>query len=166
MHVLVTAASRHGSTTEVAATVGEVLRTAGHEVRVLHPSEVDSLAGYGAAVIGSGVYMGRWLEPARDLVARERVALARIPVWLFSSGPLGEPPKPDEVPSDAAALAGRIEARGHKVFPGLVEKRRLGFGERAMMAAVRAPEGDFRQWDDIEAWAQEIAAALEAPAQG
>jgi menaquinone-dependent protoporphyrinogen oxidase len=166
MHVLVTAASRHGSTTEVAATVGEVLRTAGHEVRVLHPSEVDSLAGYGAAVIGSGVYMGRWLEPARDLVARERVALARIPVWLFSSGPLGEPPKPDEVPSDAAALVGRIEARGHRVFPGLVEKRRLGFGERALMAAVRAPEGDFRQWDDIEAWAREIAAALEAPAQG
>jgi len=164
MHVLVTAASRHGSTTEVAATVGEVLRVAGHDVRVLHPSEVDSLAGYGAAVIGSGVYMGRWLEPARDLVARERVALARIPVWLFSSGPLGEPSRPDEVPADAAALADRIDARGHRVFPGLVEKRRLGFGERAMMAAIRAPEGDFRQWDDIEAWAREIAAALGVPA--
>lgn len=166
MYVLVTAASRHGSTTEVAATVGEVLRTAGHDVRVLLPSEVSSLAGYEAAVIGSGIYTARWLEPARELVQRERVALAKIPVWLFSSGPVGVPPKPLEIPSDAQSLARMIRARDHRVFPGLVEKRRLGFGERALMAAVRAPEGDFRPWAEIEAWAREIVEELRAPAIG
>jgi menaquinone-dependent protoporphyrinogen oxidase len=166
MYVLVTAASRHGSTTEVAATVGDVLRIAGHEVRILLPAEVASLAGYEAAVIGSGVYTGRWLEPARDLVERERVALARIPVWLFSSGPVGEPPRPIEVPADAAALAKIVRARDHRVFPGLVEKRRLGFGERAMMAAVRAPEGDFRPWGEIETWARGIAAELRVAKAG
>lgn len=166
MYVLVTAASRHGSTTEVAATVGDVLRHAGHDVVVLHPSEVTTLSGYGAAVVGSGVYVGRWLEPARDLVERERVALARMPVWLFSSGPLGDPLKPTDEPADAAKLASLIGARGHRVFAGLVEKRRLGFGERAMMAAVRAPEGDFRPWDAIEAWAEEIATELRTAKAG
>jgi len=160
--VLVSAASRHGATVEVGATIGAALGAAGHEVYIVATDEVTSLDGYDAAVIGSGVYLGRWLEPARELVARHGVALSRIPVWLFSSGPVGDPPKPIEDPADAVALAARVGARGHRTFPGLVDKRRLGFGEKAMVAAVRAPEGDFRPWDEIEAWADEIAAALEA----
>ena len=160
MKVLVTAASRHGATTEVAALIGAVLQAAGLEVYVLHPAEVTGLNGYEAAVIGSAVYVGRWLEPARGLVEREKVALTRIPVWLFSSGPVGDPPKPAEEPADAAALAELIGAREHVVFGGSVDRRRLGFGEKAIMAAVRAPEGDFRSWSDIDAWADEIAGSL------
>jgi menaquinone-dependent protoporphyrinogen oxidase len=160
--VLVSAASRHGSTVEVAATIGAALRAAGLEVFVLAPDEVRSLDGFDAAVIGSGIYMGRWLEPAKDLVTRHRVALARIPVWLFSSGPVGDPPKPAEDPLDATQLVELVKARGHRNFPGLIDKHRLGFGERAIMAAVRAPEGDFRPWDEIDAWTREIATALRA----
>ena len=59
-----------------------------------------------------------------------------------------------------------VGARGHRTFPGMVDRKRLGFGEKAIMAAVQAPEGDYRPWDEIEAWAREIAAALVAdPAQ-
>lgn len=160
MKVLVTAASRHGATTEVAASIGAALQGAGHEVHVAHPAEVARLDGYDAAVIGSAVYVGHWLEPARDLVEREKVALSRIPVWLFSSGPVGDPPKPAEESADAAQLAELIGAREHHVFAGLVDRKRLGFGEKAIVAAVRAPEGDFRPWSEIEAWAREIARAL------
>jgi len=160
--VLVSAASRHGATVEVAATIGAALQAAGHQAFVEAPAEVESVTGYDAAVIGSAIYVGRWQEPARDLVARHKAALSRIPVWLFSSGPLGEPLKPAEEPQDAAPLVELIGARGHRTFPGLVDKKRLGFGERALMAAVRAPEGDFRPWDEIEAWAEEIAAELRA----
>jgi menaquinone-dependent protoporphyrinogen oxidase len=166
MKVLVSAESRHGSTTEVAATIGDVLKAAGHEAWVLAPEEVESLDGFEAAVIGSAVYVGRWLEPARDLVERHHAALSRMPVWLFSSGPVGDPPKPAEAPVDVAGLVRLVGARDHRVFAGLVEKRRLGFGERALMAAVRAQEGDFRHWDEIEAWARGIAASLEPVAVG
>ncbi len=158
--VLVSAASRHGATVEVAATIGAALLAAGQEVYVVAPDEVDRLDGYDAAVIGSGIYVGRWLEPARDLVTRHKVALSAIPVWLFSSGPVGDPPKPPEEPAEARQLAGLIGARGHRTFPGYVDRKRLGFGERALMAAVRAPEGDYRPWDEIEAWAAEISVAL------
>jgi menaquinone-dependent protoporphyrinogen oxidase len=161
MNVLVTAASRHGATIEVAASIGAVLQSAGLGVHVMRPAGVDGLEGFDAAVIGSAVYVGRWLEPARDLIERERVALARIPVWLFSSGPVGDPPKPAEDPVDAALMAELVGARGHRLFPGYVDRRRLGFSERAIIAAVRAPEGDYRPWPEIEAWARGIAAALE-----
>jgi menaquinone-dependent protoporphyrinogen oxidase len=53
-------------------------------------------------------------------------------------------------------------ARDHRTFAGLVDRRRLGLGEKAILAMVKAPEGDFRPWDEIRAWAGEIAAALAA----
>jgi menaquinone-dependent protoporphyrinogen oxidase len=159
--VLVSAASRHGATVEMAANIGAALQAAGHQVFVVAPDEVRRVDGYEAAVIGSGVYVGKWLEPARDLVGRHKVALSAIPVWLFSSGPIGDPPKPVEEPVDAAPLAALVGAREHRTFPGMVDKKRLGFGEKALMAAVHAPDGDYRPWDQVEAWALEIAAALD-----
>lgn len=162
MKVLVSAASRHGATVEVAATIGAVIGAAGHDVFILAPDEITGIDGFEAAVIGSAVYVGRWIEPARDLVAQHKVALLKIPVWLFSSGPVGDPPRPPGDTVDAPALADLIGARGHRSFPGLVDKRRLGIGERAMVAAVRVPEGDYRPWKDIEAWASEIATVLAA----
>lgn len=166
MKVLVSAASRHGSSVEVGATIGAVLIEAGHEVYIVAPEEVETVEGYDAAVIGSGVYVGHWLEPARDLLARHKVALSRIPVWLFSSGPVGEPPKPPDDPADVPALVALVGARGHCTFSGNVDKRRLSFSEKAMVAAVRAPEGDFRDWSAIDTWAHEIAAALQSGGSG
>jgi menaquinone-dependent protoporphyrinogen oxidase len=160
MKVLVSAASRHGATSEVAAAIATALRGMGADVAEVDAGDVASVDAFDAAVIGSAVYAGRWLEPARDLVEAQRTALSRIPVWLFSSGPVGDPPKPADDPIDAAALVSLVGARGHRVIPGRIDKHRLGLGEKAILAAVRAPEGDFRPWPEIEAWAREIAAAL------
>ncbi len=160
MKVLVSAASRHGATVEMAANIGATLKATGHDAFVVAPDEVERVDGYEAAVIGSGVYVGRWLEPAKDLLARHKVTLSTMPVWLFSSGPIGDPPKPVEEPADAASLMALVGAREHRTFPGMVDKKRLGFGEKALMAAVHAPEGDYRPWEEIEAWARAIAATL------
>jgi menaquinone-dependent protoporphyrinogen oxidase len=54
-------------------------------------------------------------------------------------------------------------ARGHRIFPGRLEKNRLSFGERAMVTAMRAPVGDFRDWDAVRVWGNEIAAEVVAP---
>ena len=77
-------------------------------------------------------------------------------IWLFSSGPIGDPPKPEDDPVDIADIQQQIGARGHKVFAGKIDKSKLSFGENAIMIAVRAPEGDFRDWHAIAAWANDI----------
>ena len=160
MKVLVTAASKHGSSLEIATRIGSQLEERGLETVVADPGDIDSLDGIGAVVLGSAVYAGHWLAPAKAFVDRFETILAPIPVWIFSSGPVGDPPKPDEDPVDVADIQSRTSAIEHRLFAGRLDKTRLGFAERAVVAALRAPVGDFRNWDAIAAWATEIGAAL------
>lgn len=162
MTVLVSAASKHGSTGEIAEAIGRVLRDRGLEVDVRAAENVTMVDGYEAVVLGSAVYAGHWLEPARHVAQSQAIPLATRPVWLFSSGPVGDPPKPDEDPVDVAALVEATGAREHRVFAGRIDKHRLGFAEKAVVLALRAPEGDFRDWAAVEAWAAEIADTLQA----
>lgn len=160
MKVLVTVGSKHGSTTEIGGAVRSALADAGVEAVQLPPEQVASLEGYDAVIIGSGVYAGRWVGAARDLVDRHVDELRRRPVWVFSSGPLGDPPKPDEPPPDGVAVAERVGAREHRIFSGSLDRAKLGIGERAVIGMVRAPYGDFRSWPEISAWGTHIAAEL------
>jgi menaquinone-dependent protoporphyrinogen oxidase len=161
MRVLVTAASKHGATAEIAEAISDRLAEKGCDVVHLLPPDVTSLDGIDAVVLGSAVYAGRWVEAARELVDRLGPALATRPVWMFSSGPIGDPPKPQEDPVDAAAMVEATDAREHRVFAGRLDRSLLSFGEKAIVIALRAPEGDFRDWDAIRAWADEIAQELE-----
>ena len=135
---------------------------------VASPEAVAGLDGYEAVVVGSAIYMGHWLDDAKDFVATHATPLAALPVWLFSSGPLGEPGhlKPEEPPVDAAPMVEATGALDHRIFAGKLDKSKLKFTERAMAAAVKAPEGDFRDWDAIDGWAGEIAARLAGLAPG
>lgn len=161
MRVLVASASRYGATHEIAEAVATALRDAGLDVDVLGADAVSGFADYDAAVLGSAVYMGRWLEPARALVDLRAPALAGIPTWLFSSGPVGDPAKPVEGKAvQIDEIMEKTGARGHVVFAGKLDKRAMRFGDRAVATALRTPEGDFRDWDAITAWANGIAEEL------
>ena len=70
MRILVTAASRHDATTEVAHAIAAALKRADIDVDVRRPEEVGHLAAYDGVVLGSAIYAGHWLKPAKDLVAR------------------------------------------------------------------------------------------------
>jgi menaquinone-dependent protoporphyrinogen oxidase len=159
--VLVSAASRHGSTAGIAEAIGTALAAAGLEVDVRRPEDVTTVAPYDGVVLGSGVYAGRWLEPVKRLIARDADDLAFKPVWLFSSGPLGDPPKPEEEPAEMAALRASVHPVEAVVFPGKLDRHELGFAEKAIVAVVHAPDGDFRTWEPVTAWASRIARTLE-----
>jgi menaquinone-dependent protoporphyrinogen oxidase len=162
MKMLVSAASKHGATAEIAQAICAALSSAGIDAEVRRPEDVSTVAPYDGVVLGSSVYAGRWLEPAKSLVERESVALASKPVWLFSSGPLGDPLKPVEEPADVAAIRTATNAVDHRVFAGKLERRELGFAERAIVAVVHAPDGDFRQWETVLDWASGIARTMQA----
>jgi menaquinone-dependent protoporphyrinogen oxidase len=161
VRILVSAASKHGSTAEVAARIAGTLRAGlpGVVVDVLPAAEAGDTTSYDALVLGSAVYMGRWLEDARKLAERIAAQASR-PVWLFSSGPIGDPPKPDEEPVDVGDMVRTTHARGHRLFAGRLDRHRLGFGEKAVVMALRVPDGDFRDWKEIDSWATQIAAEL------
>lgn len=163
MKVLVTVASRHGSTAAIATAVADVLAEAGLEVDRMDPADVASLDGYDAVVLGSAVYAGRWMGEATDLVERHEAALAQLPVWVLSSGPLGDPAEPAGPPPGPEELIGRLQPRDHRVFAGAIDRADLSLAERAIVKVVKAPYGDFRDWDAVRAWALSIADALRRP---
>ncbi len=163
MRVLVTAASKHGATLEIAEAIAHRLASPDIDVVQRLPTDVTALDGFDAVVLGSAVYAGRWLDPAKGLVDRFGAELRDRHVWLFSSGPVGDPPKPEEDPIEAAPMLEATGARDHRVFAGRLDRSLLGFGEKAIVVALRAPEGDFRDWDAIHEWADDISKTLGQP---
>jgi menaquinone-dependent protoporphyrinogen oxidase len=165
MNVLVAFSSKHGSTREIAERIGQRLREGGITAAVIDVRDVKDLGGYGAVVIGSAVYMGSWRKEAVEFAKENREALAALPVWLFSSGPLGEPTLED--PKPVPELRGEIGPKDHRVFAGALDKSKLSLPEKLVVAAVKSQMktphellGDFRDWHEIDAWAGEIVGAL------
>ena len=165
VRVLVAAASRQGATLELAAAIANGVRRGlgdGGEVLVRSAGEVADVSDYDAVVLGSAVYFGHWLAEAHDLLLRCALALWERPVWLFSSGPVGVPERPPEALLDVDEEFRLSRAREHRVFPGRLQRDQLPLAERAMVAALRAPEGDFRPWAAAAEWGESIGAALSA----
>jgi menaquinone-dependent protoporphyrinogen oxidase len=157
MRVLVAYASRHGATQGIAVRVAATLSAAGLVADVCAMRDVQEPEGYDAFVLGSAVYMFRWLKDFTRFVHRHEKLLAARPLWLFSSGPLGT----DKVDKqgrdvlevsqakDTAQVLERTKARGHGMFFGAYSHGKpVGLAERfvARMPAARdaMPEGDFR----------------------
>lgn len=163
--VLVAYATKHGGTAEIAERIGELLREAGLRTDVLPAGRVEDVASYKAIVLGSGVYISRWRgEAAKFLKANERL-LAERPVWLFSSGPTGDGDPVEltdgwRLPGALQPVADRIGARDIVIFHGILDEQKLGAIEKWMIKNVKAPLGDFRDWDAITAWANAVAKAL------
>lgn len=114
MKVLVTAASKHGATNEIAERIGAMLAAHGVEVDVKKLQEVSGLAGYEAVVLGSGIYLGKWLKEARRFVEVHAAELAQRPTWLFASGSImGDPPVGDDPNAMGAGLVERLVETTH-----------------------------------------------------
>jgi len=164
MKVLVAAASRHGSTWEIARVIGDTLVVWGAHVDMMHIEEVKSFAAYDAFIIGSAVYAGHWLRSALSFMHDHANELARHPVWLFSSGPLGDAGPAERKVADIQHVAELVRIRDHCVFAGRLEPRRLGWIEKLITAIVGAPQGDFRDWEAVRSWACGIARSLKRQA--
>jgi menaquinone-dependent protoporphyrinogen oxidase len=160
--VIVAYASKHGATEGIARHIAGRLSEGGTEAEARPVTEVDDLGPIDAVVIGSAVYAGSWRKEAVAFIDAHADELARLPVWLFSSGPLGEQVvDDDEQPKQLDEIRARISPRGHRMFFGALDTDKLSFGERMLVKAVKAPEGDFRDWDAIRDWSDEIALDLD-----
>jgi menaquinone-dependent protoporphyrinogen oxidase len=166
--ILVAYGSKYGATAEIAQRIGLVLREAGLTVNIERADLVQSLDNHAAVVLGSAVYAGQWMKEAAHFLGLHAPALATRPVWLFSSGPTGAGNPVEQMhgwsfPESLRPLADRIGPREIAFFHGRIDPHQLNFGERLLIAALRAEVGDFRNWAAIDAWAEAIAQALQAP---
>jgi menaquinone-dependent protoporphyrinogen oxidase len=165
--VLVAYATKYGATAEIAEKIGQVLGEAGLRAEVLPADRVSDLSPYEAVVLGSAVYIGRWRKEAVKFLKANETALAEKAVWLFSSGPTGEGDPVEllqgwRLPKSLQPLADHVQVRDIAVFHGAVDREKLNFIEKWMLKNVKAPVGDFRDWEAITAWATAIADALKA----
>ena len=88
------------------------------------------------------------------------------PVWLFSSGPTGkgdplELTKGWKFPTKLKPIIERIKPRDVSIFRGAIDTKELDFLEKfGIIRIVKAPVGDFHDWDTITAWVNAIAKEL------
>src|SRR3974377_107891 len=159
MRVLVAYASKHGSTQGIAERIAAILRGSGLEVDLAAAEDAGDPAGYDAFVIGSAVYASRWMAPASEFIRHNGALLAGRPVWLCRVCSVGRViPPPATLPPVLAAVGDSIGARDHHVFRGAIDAGQLRGVEHLIRLFL--PQGDFRDWPDIEAWATGIASEL------
>jgi len=165
VRILVAYGSKHGMTTEIAERIGKIIRERGFEVDVLRAAQAGDPAAYRAVILGSAVYAGFWRREAAKFLKAHEAELARKPVWFFSSGPTGSGDLEKllsgwNFPSGLQPIADRVKPRGIAVFRGAFDAAKANLFERWIIRKVKAPAGDFRDWQAIESWAGDIAGAL------
>jgi menaquinone-dependent protoporphyrinogen oxidase len=81
--ILVAYCTNAGSTTDVAAAIGEELVKSGAPVDVRRIGDVGDLSTYAAAVVGGPLIWSAWHSEAVDFVRRQQPALSQISVAYF-----------------------------------------------------------------------------------
>jgi menaquinone-dependent protoporphyrinogen oxidase len=162
---LVTTASQQGATYGIAEAIGRRLRAEGLDTTVAPLDEITDADEFDAFVIGSAIYTGHWLDQAIEFVQRFISVLSERPVWLFSSGPVGDPrrklvQKMTADPVELPQLLTVTKAVEHRIFAGKLVGKGLSGPRRLMLIMFRDLEGDWRDWRAIDEWACGIAAAL------
>jgi menaquinone-dependent protoporphyrinogen oxidase len=157
--VLVTYATRAGSTSEIAAAIGESLSQRGLSVDVKPVKGNPSLNGYQAIIMGSAIRMGNWLPEAVDFVKANQSALNVMPVALFTVHMLntGE----DETSHNARlaylnSVRPLLNNAEETYFLGKMDFSRLSFLDRFISKMVKAVESDQRDWEKIRQWSKTI----------
>jgi menaquinone-dependent protoporphyrinogen oxidase len=162
-HILITYATRAGSTVEVANVISEVLVSRNFMVDIKPVKAKPSLIGYGAIVLGSAIHMGAWLPEMVEFIWENKSRLNKIPTAIFTVHILNT----DEETNSRAAretyispIHEMISPLHEAFFAGKVDFSTLAIPDRVIARAVQPKigvhSGDFRDWNKIRYWSQTI----------
>lgn len=166
--ILVTYASKGGSTAGIAEAIGKTLAEAGALVDVRKVSSVSDISSYQAVVVGSAIHSGKWLPEATMFVEGNRNVLRQMPTAIFQvcmmlatdnevykamvPGWL-DPIQTMINPAAAMSFTGGVELGQ---YPKLSDK----LGLRIFLASVKLKPGDYRNWDTIRNWSESLSPSL------
>src|SRR5690625_1946217 len=142
----------------MAGTIGEVMRGRGLEVDVLALEEVTDVREYDAVIVGTAVYMGHWITKEREILTKHRLAVLDSLVWLYNASPIAVHAEVNLM--NVEELLQLVDAREHKLFRGSIARRNLSVAERLLIMSLGVNDGDYRDWAEIRAWADEVARDL------
>lgn len=165
MKILIAVASTYGSTRDIADWVGDELGDAEHEVTVQAVEDATDLDSYDAVILGTAVYIGRFLTHARQFATRLAQEFAPKPVWVFASGMKDITGNPLQqrytAPGEPPYLDGQIP-----IFGGRIDSGELGPAERDLAAFAGSHGGDRRDRDLVRAWAKAVSLRLDQAVAG
>jgi menaquinone-dependent protoporphyrinogen oxidase len=157
--ILVTYATRTGSTAEIANAIGQTLATRGFNVEVKPVKNISSLDEYQAVILGSAIRMGNWLPEMVKFIQANQSALDALPTALFTVHMLNAD---DDDASRAARqtytapIQALLPGVPEAFFNGVMDFSRLSFLDRFIADMVKAIESDQRDWEKIRAWAMTV----------
>ncbi|MBN1887525.1 MAG: flavodoxin domain-containing protein [Thermoflexales bacterium] len=169
--ILVTYASRAGSTAGVAEAIGKTLAESGAQVEVRPMQDVHDLSPYGAVVAGSAIQASQWLPEAMQFVQTHRAELAQKPFAAFlvcmTLAMRGGEKYREHVANFLQPVRALVRPVGEGLFAGALDIGKIpSFGDRLKfrLSVVMGvwSEGDHRDWDAIRAWAGSLGSLLNA----
>jgi menaquinone-dependent protoporphyrinogen oxidase len=165
--ILVTYASKAGSTGEVAAAIGKTLATNGTTVDMLPLDEVANIQDYQTVVVGSAIRAGKWISSAANFVEANQPYLRQIPTAFFTCCmTLYE--ESEENRQKALAymdpITNMVEPIAIGAFAGKMDYSKISFLDSTIIKIMGQSEGDFRDWDKIQAWSAALQPKLNGEA--
>jgi menaquinone-dependent protoporphyrinogen oxidase len=167
--ILVTYASRTGSTAEIAEAIGKALAQNGVQVDLLPMQEVENLSPYSAVVVGSAIRQAKWLPEAMNFVEEHRSELARKRVATFTVCITLAMSNSDQYRQAVAGWIAPVRAQVKPVSEGFFAGK-LDFAKlplsldtlkfRLVVALGVFPKEDRRDWKAIRAWAEGLSPLL------
>lgn len=164
--ILVTYATYYGTTRDVALAVGKSVGEHGYTVDILPVEKVHKVSSYDAAIIGSAVRGGKIHDDVLHFLEDNESELSKVPVAYFVCCMTMREDNSDARYQAEGYLAevfnkvSRIKPISIGFFGGVLEYKRLDWLAKVVVKALRAPEGDYRNWDAIIHWSDEVAKAL------
>lgn len=171
--ILVTYASRSGSTAEIAEAIGKTLTEHGTQVDVLPMQDVKDLAPYQAMIAGSAIRGSKWLPEAVQFVRTHQSTLRHKPYAMFTVcitlAMLNGDRYRAAVADWTAPVRSIVRPLSEGLFPGMLDFTKLPTNWdtlklRATVAMGIFPRGDHRDWNMVHAWAKSLKPLLAIPA--
>jgi menaquinone-dependent protoporphyrinogen oxidase len=167
--ILVTFATKYGSTQGTAETIAKTLTDKNFAVDVMPSRDVTSLEEYQAIVIGTPLYAGSMLSDTTKFLNRHKDALETMPSALFVLGPL-EGTSEEMRGVQAQLVTNRkkfpwFKPVATKVFVGALDLAKLRFPDSLIKLYRSTPQNplrskDGRDWKAIQAWADSLPETL------
>ena len=165
--ILVAYESLCGSTSEVAQSIATVFCRKGAKADVRHIENIENLSSYDGVVIGSAVKSSSWHLNAIEFVKENQEQLKQIPVVYFLTClalyyDTKEAQERAKSYFDSVLNAvPQVKPREMQAFAGALDYSKLNIVVRMVMKSKMKkkgiPEGDFRNFNKIESWAETTA---------